>query len=190
MPTTFGLYCGTSASAPVVAGHLASLVSAGYAPLEAAAAVSGTAAADLTSPWGERDPIGGGRLDAAAALAALEAGAYPYDGPTPVGRLCRDAPDLAVVQGADRFETAAEIAAARVAAHGPVATVVLAAGRSPIDAVSAGPAFGDDAVVLLTERDRVPAATRDALTALAPARILLIGGTDVIDDRVVDALAD
>lgn len=170
-----GYYCGTSAATPIVAGHAASLIGAGFAAADVADALVATAAPVADMPFGH--------MDAASALTALRTTPDPQP-------LCDDAPQLSVVQGTDRFATAALIADLRVAAHGTPSTVVVAAGDPFVDAIAAGPAVGDDAVVLLTRTDRLPEATRTQLRLLNPEQIMVAGGTAVVSPAVEAALAD
>lgn len=82
--------------------------------------------------------------------------------------------------GSDRYATAAALAAD---AHpSGVATVFLAVGTAFPDAVASGPVAGGPGggPVLLTTSDRLPSPTREALTALAPTRVVLLGGTSAI----------
>lgn len=90
------------------------------------------------------------------------------------------------VQGADRYETAAAVA---TTAFPSASEVVLASGQDFPDALaagSAGAALGSP--LLLTERATLPAATREVLTALAPARITLVGGPAVVTPDVQQQL--
>lgn len=93
------------------------------------------------------------------------------------------------VAGDDRFATAAEVARTVVERDGPADTVLLATGENWPDA-AAGAAYASrgDAVVLLAERDDVPAATRAALDDLDPGRTVALGGTAVLSDDVVAAV--
>lgn len=99
-----------------------------------------------------------------------------------------DKPDFRVVQGVDRFHTAALLAERRIAEHGPVSTVVIASGFSFIDAIAAGPALGDDAVVLLTHANRIPDRTAEALRDINPDRIVIAGGPAVVHAEVARQL--
>lgn len=98
------------------------------------------------------------------------------------------APPVTRLAGGDRFATAAAVAEA---AFGPGVPVVhLATGRDFPDALAAGPAAAlARGPVLLTERDSLPPATRDALVRLRPARIVLLGGTGAVGDGVVAQVA-
>lgn len=86
--------------------------------------------------------------------------------------------------GVDRFETAA---AASEATFAPgVDTVFVAFGLNFPDAIAGGAAAGVlGSPVLLTRADSVPSYTLDELTRLGPRRIVLLGGTAVIEEHLV-----
>jgi putative cell wall-binding protein len=93
--------------------------------------------------------------------------------------------------GADRYATAAAVArsegAAIVGSWGTEgATVVLANGSRPFDALAAGPlAAGQLFPILLTETDRLPAATTASLDELGIRHVIVLGGTAAVSDAVV-----
>lgn len=93
-------------------------------------------------------------------------------------------PTVTRVAGRDRFATAAA-AAAHV---GPASdAVVLTSGTSFADAVAGGAMPGSDGSrqpVLLTARDVLPPATRDALADRPPSRITILGGTAAVSAAV------
>lgn len=180
-----GLYCGTSASTPLVAGHAASLISAGFTADQVTAAL-----VDTAGPVAD-ERFEGGHLDASAALTALGDGVYGPPGPPRLAPpLCPGAPSVRVVQGADRFETAAVLADLRGNAYGQPSSVVVAAGRPFIDAIAAGPALGRDAVVLLTERDALSRESAARLDRIEPDLIVVAGGPVVVSAEVERQLAD
>ncbi len=90
------------------------------------------------------------------------------------------------IAGPSRFETAA-------AAAGELATATrayVATGAAFPDALAGVPAaIAHDGVLLLVEHAAVPAAARDVLAALAPAELRVLGGTAVVGEEVVAALA-
>ncbi len=89
--------------------------------------------------------------------------------------------------GADRFATAAAIARTFFAPGAAAAFVATGAGYA--DALSAGPAAVlSRGPVLLTAADRVPAATADALRALAPRQVYVVGGSAAISSSVAQQL--
>jgi putative cell wall-binding protein len=90
-------------------------------------------------------------------------------------------------QGRDRFGTAATVARR---SHPDGATdVIIATGASFPDALAGGPLATDrDAPLLLTARDRLPAATVQALDHLRPQRATILGGTSAVSNQVRDEL--
>ena len=101
--------------------------------------------------------------------------------------LLRYASKVTRIAGADRYATAA---AASAAHFGPgVDEVYVATGEDYPDALAAGPVAAQwDTPILLTARDRLPAATARELTRLKPRTITVIGGPGAVSDRVVGAL--
>lgn len=85
---------------------------------------------------------------------------------------------LTRIGGANRFETAALVALAEPRLGG---TVYLASGEDFPDALSAVPVAARlGAPLLLTERNSLPIATRDALRKIKPERIVVVGGEGVV----------
>ncbi|MDO8987069.1 MAG: S8 family serine peptidase, partial [Coriobacteriia bacterium] len=90
-------------------------------------------------------------------------------------------------QGTDRYETAAAIS--RSSFTGPVNTIVIASGQNWPDGLSASVlAKAGSGPLLLTRQGSLPAATRDELLRLAPARIIVVGGTQAISAAVETTL--
>jgi putative cell wall-binding protein len=91
------------------------------------------------------------------------------------------------VSGADRYETAADVA--RSAFDGPVPQALIATGEGFADALAGG-AVGaaTDSPLLLVRSGAVPAATAAALRELQPRDIAVLGGTQVIADSVLAEL--
>lgn len=90
------------------------------------------------------------------------------------------------VQGSDRFTTAAMASGSFEA---PMVAFV-ANGTGFADALAGGPAAViNGAPLLLVEADTVPPATSDALTALAPDLLVLLGGEGAISAAVEQELA-
>jgi putative cell wall-binding protein len=95
------------------------------------------------------------------------------------------------VAGADRYATAAAVAANSGVANvgvrgGQGATVLLANGDRPADALSVGPlAFGQQWPVLLTTAAALPAPTRQSLDDLGIRHVIVVGGTAAVSDAVV-----
>ena len=76
--------------------------------------------------------------------------------------------------------------AARFASGG---TVFVATGTGFADGLAGGPAAGvTGSPMLLVERDALPPATGAQLNRLQPSRIIVLGGTAVVSDAVLDAL--
>jgi putative cell wall-binding protein len=97
------------------------------------------------------------------------------------------APRLDRISGGDRYGTAAAIAAGHFAAGVPV--VYIASGEGFADALGAGPAAAaQGGPVLLVRRDAIPEATVAQLRRLAPARIVVLGGTKAVSDVVATQL--
>jgi putative cell wall-binding protein len=89
--------------------------------------------------------------------------------------------------GADRFETA--VALSQAAFPDGAAVVYVVSGLGFADALAAAPAAArDDAPVLLVAPDDLPDATRDELSRLAPARIVVVGGTAAVNGAVVNSM--
>ena len=89
------------------------------------------------------------------------------------------------IAGSDRYATASAIAEDWASAD----TVFLATGLDFPDALGGGPVAAlNDAPILLTQKHSVPAVTGQALSRLAPDRIVLLGGTAVISQAVENDL--
>lgn len=90
--------------------------------------------------------------------------------------------------GEDRFGTAAEVSAANFAAGQDVAYV--ATGMHFPDALAGSAIAGiDGSPILLVTRDAIPSVTADELQRLAPNRIVVFGGPDVVSNSVAASLA-
>lgn len=106
--------------------------------------------------------------------ARVDMGSYEYG--TTVGRLA----------GSDRFSTASEAVQDR-SAESPVA--IIATGRDFPDALcAAGLAGAYKAPVLLTDTNTVPDSLRAKLLGLQTREAIVVGGTGVVSDHVVDTL--
>jgi putative cell wall-binding protein len=89
------------------------------------------------------------------------------------------------IAGADRYATAAAIADDWTSTE----TVFLATGLNYPDALGGGPVAAlNNAPILLTQRNAVPAVTNAAINRLSPTRVVLLGGTAVISSAVEDDL--
>lgn len=92
------------------------------------------------------------------------------------------------ISGADRFATAAALAA--LAHPGGADSAVIARGDDPADALAgAGLAGALDAPVLLVTPDDVPEATAAALDRLGVTEVVVLGGAAAISAEVENALA-
>lgn len=107
------------------------------------------------------------------------------------------------VLGADRFDTAAKVARAISGVKGPTTVplftdpleptnlpnaVFLAEGFTGADALAVGPYLSNKNVpVLLTESNKLPEATRNALLTLRPQNIIVLGGPAAVSDATVVA---
>lgn len=92
------------------------------------------------------------------------------------------------IEGANRYETSAQIATA----FGPTTSAILASGEAgrTVDALSANFLAGvQQAPVLLTQRNRVPGAVRAVLNTLTGAKnVTIVGGTAAVSQAVEDEL--
>lgn len=87
--------------------------------------------------------------------------------------------------GPDRFSTAAAVAAELDDAG----VAYVASGRAFPDSLAAVPAaVSDGGALLLVEPDGVPPVTADALADLAPSAVVVVGGTEAVDQPTLEAL--
>jgi putative cell wall-binding protein len=95
--------------------------------------------------------------------------------------------DVRRISGPDRWQTAAAIASGFTS---PVPAVYIANGFTFPDALTGGAAIGGSTggPLLLVEQGSIPKATADALTALKPGNIFVLGGTSAVSDDVVNQL--
>lgn len=94
------------------------------------------------------------------------------------------------VAGANRIETAAEIAAYAVPDQ-PQDVALLATAAEFADALSASVvAAGENVPLLLTADDHLPAETEEALTDLDVDEVVIAGGPAAVDESVADDLAE
>ena len=102
------------------------------------------------------------------------------------------------IAGADRYETAADIAqsigADNVNALDDLPTAIIATGRGFADALAGGPiATGDssdDAFPILLVSDEVPDSTSAALDALGIEQVIILGGSAAVSSSVEADLKD
>lgn len=96
------------------------------------------------------------------------------------------APRVDRVGGRTRYETSALVS--QHFAPG-VPTAFVATGKNFPDALSAGALAADrDSPVVLVEPDRIPDAVKTELTRLRPQRVVVVGGSAAVSDRVFRAL--
>ncbi len=99
---------------------------------------------------------------------------------TEIDRITADAP-VRRLSGANRYETAAKIAAQ----FGSADIVFVATGENFPDALAGSARAGAlHAPLLLVEHNRIPAATRAQLSRLEPEQIVLLGGTGSVSSLV------
>ena len=104
-----------------------------------------------------------------------------------VVRISQATPVLRRLAGADRYATAAAVSAAT---FGPgVAAAFVATGTDFADALAGGPAAAQlGGPLLLVSGSSIPAATATELSRLKPQRIVVLGGSGVVSNAVLNAL--
>jgi predicted outer membrane repeat protein len=154
---------GTGFADGLVAGAAAAGDNGGPVLLSDGSSLSDETAAELTRLAPKRIVIVGGT--AAVSDAVAEALASYTDG------------DVTRLAGVDRYATAAAVSA-EIGAGAPA---FVATGVAPWDALAGAPAAAAaHGALLLTRPDALPAATADALDALAPTEITVFGGTAAV----------
>lgn len=95
--------------------------------------------------------------------------------------------DLQRVAGANRYETAADLASY----YPPGLDVVyVSTGADYPDALAGGARAGTNSgPMVLTQTATLPKATRDVLSDLKPRRIVVVGGKSAVSDKVLNQLA-
>ena len=94
--------------------------------------------------------------------------------------------DVERVHGHDRYATAA---AAALSGWASASTVVVASGRGGSDALAASYLAGTlEAPVVLTDRDQASPEALDAIRALGPERVVVLGGEAAVSREAFDAL--
>ena len=97
--------------------------------------------------------------------------------------------DVRRLAGSGREQTA--VAVGDQVSAGRPTTVVLVRGYAWPDAVAAAPLAAISRLpVLLARPDHLPAATAEALARWRPERVLVVGSTDALSDRVADQAVD
>lgn len=99
-------------------------------------------------------------------------------------------PDLVErISGADRYRTAA--VASEKAFQPGVETVYIATGQVFADALTGSALAGSqEAPILLVRKDGLPSATATELRRLAPARVVVLGGSAAVSDTVLAEVGD
>ena len=116
-------------------------------------------------------------------------GGYGALSPTVQTQLSSFGEDVYRVEGSDRFETAASMSRSEFATGESPSVVYIANGMNFPDALAAAPlAVIDFAPVLLVQRDSIPPAIAAELKRLKPKRIVILGGTGVVDGSVAREL--
>jgi putative cell wall-binding protein len=109
-----------------------------------------------------------------------------------VADLKRFSPTVTRIGGADRFEVSAAASRAVFAPGTPVPTVsrlYIASGENYPDALSgsAAAAFKGGPVLLVT-KSGIPATVKTELLRIRPSEIVVLGGTNAVDETVIDEL--
>ncbi|NNF63414.1 MAG: hypothetical protein HKN07_04070 [Acidimicrobiia bacterium] len=89
--------------------------------------------------------------------------------------------------GTDRYTTASTISADSFAANVPV--VYISTGLNFPDALAGGPVAGISGGPILLVGSTIPGATQTELSRLKPAKIVILGGTGVVNEAVEEELA-
>lgn len=160
-------------------------VATGQRPPDALAATPAAAADGAPVLLVRRDEVPAATAAALDALRpdriVLVGGAAAVDEPT--AAVLDDVAPVTRVAGADRYATAATLAARSAATAG--GTVYLATGAGFADALAVGPvAAAADAPLLLVEHDRLPAVTAGAIADLQPDTVVVVGGQAAVCDAV------
>lgn len=196
LPQRYRTFRGTSSAAPLVSGTLALGIAADPEPDDTSAGRAVAALAETAEPV---DYVADGLVDAAATVDAVPDTTGPSlpDEPVATPDIPSRDPDAETdpgvamrrIAGKDRYETAEQVSASRVA-PGPPRVYVTTGARFP-DALAAGAAAGRfDAPVLLTTRNTLPASTARELERLAPDEVVVVGGTAAVSEDVEQDVAD
>lgn len=120
---------------------------------------------------------------AALLLAATAVAATAEDAPPPA--------EPVILDGADRYETAAMVALSVYPASQSTETLYIANGETMVDALALGGNIdaSTERRLLLVRRDSIPTATREALETISHAKLVFVGGDDAISPAVRDEVA-
>ncbi|WP_347350544.1 cell wall-binding repeat-containing protein [Intrasporangium sp.] len=97
-------------------------------------------------------------------------------------------PSIVRLAGQDRYETAVKVSTYLNPAPVPDDEVTIVSGTAWPDALAAANLYQTSRAVLLVQRNRVPEVTLREIKRLTPRRIVVVGGTGVIDSSVVRLL--
>lgn len=103
-----------------------------------------------------------------------------------LAQLAQYSPRVDRVAGVDRYETSAALAGEFTKVNGSVAAVVIATGQNFPDAVAAGAAGYP--VLLVPTNGPASQSVKDALDALNPLAVLVMGGTAAVAQAALDSL--
>ncbi|HEY5183502.1 MAG TPA: cell wall-binding repeat-containing protein [Actinomycetes bacterium] len=124
-------------------------------------------------------------LSAALLLAAAAPAMAGASSPTRTLSATSSVITVSRLDGASRYETAAQVAGQ----YSPgVPAVYIATGRSFADALAAGPAAGSTSPLLIVDGGTVPAAVSQQVARLTPGIVILVGGPAAVPDSVGQAL--
>ncbi|WP_382308098.1 cell wall-binding repeat-containing protein [Herbiconiux sp. UC225_62] len=99
-------------------------------------------------------------------------------------------PTVTRIAGADRFEVSVGVSSSVFGTSAPTPVALVASGAVFPDALSGSAAAGfAGAPVLLVGKNVLPPAVANELQRLAPAGIVVLGGTDTVDEAVVASLS-
>ena len=98
-------------------------------------------------------------------------------------------PDSREFAGANRYNTAVALAERFVADNGSISTVIVASGRTQVDAVAAAGLAGNlDAPVLLTPSNRLPHNVSRFIDEHNITDVVIVGGTAAVPEAIATAI--
>ncbi|MGL6107824.1 family 10 glycosylhydrolase [Romboutsia sp.] len=93
--------------------------------------------------------------------------------------------NIKTLKGEERYNTAVEIS--KEGWTDGSDTVILTSANSVVDGVTATPlATSSNAPILLVDKDKIPTATKNELVRLKPNKVIIVGGTSVVQDKVIN----
>lgn len=151
---------------------------------------AGLSQAPILLTWGDELPTATERelerldVDRVVVLGGTAAVSEPVE-----ARIAELVDGVERLAGVNRFDTAGKIALDRYPDGADV--VYVATGLGFADALAGGPAAGaENAPILLTGGDALPPVTVEALDALAPRSVVILGGEAVVDTRIAEELSE